>query len=156
MRRTSFADMDCSIAQALDVVGEWWSLLILRDAFQGVRRFEDFQRRLGVARNVLSERLQRLVDEGVIERRLYQSKPDRYEYRLTDKGLDLYPVIIGLLRWGDKWASGTDGPPLILSHRQCGHDVTPVLSCPACGEELGARDMGFRWRPKRPRHARLA
>jgi len=156
MRRTSFAAVDCSIAQALEVVGEWWSLVILRDAFQGVRRFEDFQRRLGIARNVLSERLQRLVDEGVLERRLYQSKPDRYEYRLSEKGLDLYPVIVGLMRWGDKWAAGEEGPPVILTHRQCGHDATPVLACPACGDEVGARDMSFRWQPARPRASRPA
>src|SRR5713101_6836589 len=137
MRRTSFAEMDCSIAQALEIVGEWWSLLILRDCFQGVRRFEDFQRRLGIARNVLTDRLQRLVEEGVLERRLYQRQPERSEYRLTEKGLDLYPVIIGLMRWGDKWAFGKDGPPLILTHRDCEHDVTPVLACPQCREELG-------------------
>ena len=153
MRRTSFAAMDCSIAQALEVVGEWWSLLILRDAFQGVRRFEDFQRRLGIARNVLTERLQRLVDEGVLERRLYQTQPDRFEYRLTEKGLDLYPVVIGLMRWGDKWAMGKEGPPVILTHRGCGHDATPVLACPRCGEHVGARDMTFRWKPRRPRPA---
>jgi DNA-binding HxlR family transcriptional regulator len=151
MRRTSFADMDCSIAQALEVVGEWWSLLILRDAFQGVRRFDDFQRRLGIARNVLTDRLQRLVAEGVLERRRYRTQPERYEYRLTEKGLDLYPVIIGLMRWGDKWAVDKDGPPLVLTHRDCEHDVMPVLTCPACGDELGARDMRFRWRPRRPR-----
>lgn len=156
MRRTSFAAMDCSVAQALDVVGEWWSLLILRDSFQGIRRFDDFHRRLGIARNVLADRLQRLVDEGVLERRRYQSQPDRYEYRLTEKGLDLYPVIVGLLRWGDKWAMGKQGPPVILTHRGCQHDVTPILACPACGEEVGARDMTFRWRPRRPRRAHSA
>lgn len=151
MRRTSFAGMDCSIAQALDVVGEWWTLLVIRDAFQGVRRFEDFQSRLGIARNVLTDRLGRLVEENILERRLYQSRPDRYEYRLTDKGRDLYPVIIGLLRWGDKWAMGKQGPPMVLTHQACGHDATPVLACPECGEEVGARDMTFRWRPRRPR-----
>src|SRR4051794_36757285 len=149
MRRTSFAGMDCSVAQSLEVVGEWWSLLIVRDCFQGIRRFEEFQRHLGIARNVLTERLQRLVDEGVLERHPYQSNPERYEYRLTEKGLDLYPVIIGLLRWGDKWASGDDGPPIVLTHKACGHDVIPVLTCPACGEETGARDMRFRVKPGR-------
>src|SRR3954452_21769932 len=123
MRRTSFAEMDCSVAQSLEVVGEWWSLLIVRDCFQGIRRFEAFQRHLGIARNVLTERLQRLVDEGILERHPYQSNPERFEYRLTEKGLDLYPVIIGLLRWGDKWASGEVGPPVILTHKACGHDV---------------------------------
>ena len=149
MRRTSFAAMDCSVAQSLEVVGEWWSLLILRDSFQGVRRFDDFQRRLGIARNVLTERLQRLVDEGILERRRYQTNPERFEYRLTEKGLDLYPVIIGLMRWGDKWAWGEQGPPVILTHKVCGHDVTPVLACPECGEETSARDMRFRALPGR-------
>jgi len=144
VRRTSFAEMDCSIAQALEVVGEWWSLLILRDAFQGVRRFDDFQRRLGIARNVLAERLQRLVAEGVFERRQYQDQPERYEYRLTDKGLDLYPIIVGLMSWGDKWAPSADGPPVILTHKGCDHDGTPVLTCAACGEHVTARDMRFR------------
>ena len=144
VRRTSFVEMDCSIAQALEVVGEWWSLLILRDAFKGVRRFEDFQRGLGIARNVLAERLQRLVAEGVFERRQYQAQPDRYEYRLTEKGLDLYPIIVGLMRWGDKWAPAPDGPPVILTHKDCDHDGTPVLTCAACGEQVGPRDMRFR------------
>jgi DNA-binding HxlR family transcriptional regulator len=144
VRRTSFAEMDCSVAQALEVVGEWWSLLILRDAFQGVRRFEDFQRRLGIARNVLAERLQRLVAEGIFERRRYQEQPQRFEYRLTEKGLDLYPVIVGLMRWGDKWASDPDGPPVILTHKSCEHDGVPVLTCAACGDQVTARDMRFR------------
>jgi DNA-binding HxlR family transcriptional regulator len=146
MRRTSFAEMDCSIAQALDVVGEWWSLLILRDAFQGVRRFDAFQRRLGIARNILTERLQRLVAEGILTRRLYQEQPERYEYRLTEKGLDLYPVIVGLLQWGDRWAAAPEGPPVVLTHGDCGHEGTPVLACEHCGETIGARDMQFRLR----------
>ena len=146
MRRTSFAAMPCSIARTLEVVGEWWSLLVLRDAFKGVRRFEEFQRSLGIARNVLADRLQTLVEHGVLERRLYQERPERYEYRLTDKGIDLYPVIIGLMRWGDRWATDEMGPPLLLTHKPCGHDVMPVLVCPECREPLGARDM--RWRPR--------
>src|SRR5438093_5787947 len=122
MRRTRFADMHCSVARSLDVVGEWWTLLVLRDAFRGVRRFEDFQRDLGIARNVLSDRLQTLVDHGILERRRYSDRPPRDEYRLTAKGLDLYPVIVGLLQWGDKWAAD-DGPPVILRHKACGHEV---------------------------------
>src|ERR1700674_3118054 len=121
MRRTSFSSIDCSIAQALGVVGEWWTLLIIRDAFRGIRRFEDFQRDLGVARNVLTRRLNRLVDHGILERRLYQERPDRYEYRLTEKGLDLYGVIVGLMKWGDRWAVAQRGPPLTLTHKGCGH-----------------------------------
>ena len=135
--------MDCSIAQALEIVGEWWTLLILRDAFQGVRRFDHFQRRLGIARNVLTERLQHLVSAGVLERRPYQTQPAREEYRLTEKGRDLYPVLVSLMRWGDKWAPGADGPPVLLTHRECGHQGTPVLACPACRQPVEARDMSF-------------
>jgi DNA-binding HxlR family transcriptional regulator len=146
MRRTRFAGMRCSVAQALDVVGEWWTLLVLRDAFRGVRRFDDFQRDLGIARNVLSDRLQTLVDHGILERRPYCERPPRHEYRLTEKGLDLYPVIVGLLQWGDKWAAG-DGPPVVLTHRGCGHDATPTLACPQCGDRVTAKDMSFRDQP---------
>lgn len=146
MKRTSFAGMECSVARTLDVVGEWWSLLVLRDAFCGVRRFEDFQRSLGIARNILTDRLQTLVDDGVLERRLYQERPERYEYRLTDKGRDLYPVLLALMRWGDRWAADEMGPPMVLTHKACGHDVMPVLTCPECGEEVRARDMAWRRR----------
>jgi DNA-binding HxlR family transcriptional regulator len=144
MRRTRFDEMDCSIAQALDIVGEWWTLLVLRDAFQGVRRFEDFQRNLGIARNVLTDRLRTLVHEGILERRQYQEHPERYEYRLTEKGLDLYPVIVGLMQWGDKWAPGSRRPRVVLTHKACEHDVAPVLSCPHCNDALDARAMRFR------------
>jgi|SRR5579864_8387715 len=154
MRRTSFADMDCSVAQALEVVGDWWTLLVLRDAFEGVRRFDDFQRNLGVARNILTDRLERLVAGGILERRLYQDRPPRHEYRLTEKGLDLYPVLIGLMRWGDRWAPDADGPPVVLTHKACGHDISPTLMCPACREPVVARGMRFRWRPGRPRRSR--
>jgi DNA-binding HxlR family transcriptional regulator len=145
MKRTSFAGMSCSVARTLDVVGEWWSLLVLRDAFTGVRRFEDFQRSLGIARNILADRLQTLVDYGVLERRLYHERPERYEYRLTEKGFDLYPVLLSLMRWGDRWATEEmDQPPMVLTHKACGHDVMPVLVCPECREDVHAR--GMRWR----------
>src|SRR5262249_8199804 len=116
MKRTSFAGMHCSIARTLEVVGEWWTLLILRDAFLGIGRFDDFQRRLGIARNVLTDRLQRLVEHGILERHRYQERPERFEYRLTAKGQDLHPVILSLLRWGDRWTAGEEGPPLLLEH----------------------------------------
>ena len=136
--------MDCSIAQALDVVGEWWTLLVLRDAFQGVRRFDDLQRDLGIARNVLTDRLRTLVDAGILERRRYQTQPERFEYRLTEKGLDLYPVLVGLMQWGDKWAPRKGGPRVVLTHKACEHDVAPAMTCPQCGAQVGARDMRFR------------
>jgi DNA-binding HxlR family transcriptional regulator len=133
--------MHCSVAQCLEVVGEWWTLLIVRDAFHGVRRFEDFQRRLGIARNVLTARLQTLVSHGVLERRLYQQRPERYEYRLTDKGLELYPILVSLMQWGDKWTGMADAPPIELIHKRCGHRSVPRMVCDHCGEPVDAREM---------------
>ena len=133
--------MNCSVAGALEILGEWWTFLVLRDAFLGVRRFEDFQRRLGIARNVLTTRLQTLVTHGILERRRYQERPERYEYRLTDKGLDLYPVLASLLQWGDRWTSQEGGPPVVLVHRGCGHQTAPHLACGHCGEAVGPKDM---------------
>ena len=130
--------MNCSVARTLEVIGEWWTLLILRDAFLGVRRFDDFQSRLGIARNILTDRLQTLVEHGILERQLYQERPERFEYRLTEKGLDLHPVILSLLRWGDRWTAGEAGPPLVLEHQSCGREITPILVCPHCGEEVTA------------------
>src|SRR5437764_10439990 len=115
----AYENQVCSIAGTLELVGERWTLLVLRDAFLGVRRFDDFQRSLGIARNVLQARLQRLVDEGVLERRPYHDHPPRYEYRLTDKGIDLWPIIFTLMRWGDRHLY-SDGPPVVLEHRGCG------------------------------------
>jgi DNA-binding HxlR family transcriptional regulator len=140
MRRTSFAEMECSVARTLEVVGEWWTMLVIREAFSGVRRFDDFQGRLGIARNVLAARLQGLVDHGVLERRQYQDRPPRCEYRLTEKGRDLYPVLIAMLTWGDKWTAGEAGPPLKLTH-ECGHDPEAILVCSHCGEKLDARQV---------------
>lgn len=133
--------MHCSVARSLEVVGEWWTMLIIREAFNGVRRFEDFQSGLGIARNVLSDRLKKLVAAGVLERRLYTDRPTRYEYRLTEKGLDLYPTLVSLLKWGDRWAADKAGPPLLLRHRSCGHDIKAAVSCTACGESLHPRDV---------------
>jgi DNA-binding HxlR family transcriptional regulator len=141
MRRTSFAGMNCSVAGALEILGEWWTMLIVRDAFMGVRRFEDFQRRLGIARNVLTTRLQKLVGAGILERRRYQERPTRFEYRLTDKGLELYPILVSLMQWGDRWAEGGSGPPVVLVHRICGHPSEPHLVCDHCGEPADPRQM---------------
>jgi DNA-binding HxlR family transcriptional regulator len=126
VKRTSFRDRRCSIAQTLEIVGEWWTLLIVRDALRGLRRFEDFQESLEIARNVLASRLRTLVDRGVLERRRYQERPSRYEYVLTEKGADLFPVIIALMQWGDRWAS-KKGPPVLLYDRATDQPVEPVL-----------------------------
>ena len=135
MQRRSFEEMNCSVAQCLEVVGEWWSLLIVRDAFLGVRRFDDFQARLGISRNILNQRLTKLVDEGVLERVPYQDHPPRSEYRLTEKGLDLWLVLTAMREWGDRWAAQA-GPPLDMRHAACGHVVSTVPVCSHCGEPL--------------------
>ena len=135
MARTDFSQMQCSIARSLEVVGERWALLIIRNAFYGARRFDDFAQDLGIARNVLTDRLNGLVERGVFERRQYEQRPPRYEYRLTDKGRDLLPVILTMLRWGDRWESG-GAPPVRMTHTLCGEITEAVVSCRHCGEEL--------------------
>ena len=131
----------CSIAAALEVVGERWSLLIVRDVFLGLRRFDEIQADLGIARNVLQTRLTRLLDQGVLERRLYQERPPRYEYRLTEKGLDLWPTMVALMKWGDRYAAPAAGPPVLLEHRGCGGAVDEHRVCQACGARLSVRDV---------------
>jgi DNA-binding HxlR family transcriptional regulator len=128
--------MPCSIARTLEVVGEWWTLLILRDAFLGVTRFEDWQRRLGIARNVLASRLDGLVEDGILERREYQRAPRREEYVLTAKGRDLGPVLAALRSWGDRHAPTPGGPTTLLVHDACGRPTHPVSICDQCGEPL--------------------
>ena len=140
VERKSFADMHCSIAQCLEVVGEWWSMLVLRDVFMGVTRFDDIQDRLGISRNILNQRLSHLVEAGVLERVLYSDRPPRYDYRLTEKGRDLWPVLAAMRQWGDRYAA-PDGPPVTMTHKKCGQLAEPVMVCSACGERLGSRDM---------------
>lgn len=131
----------CTVGRTLEIIGERWTMLILREAFYGVRRFEQMQRNLGIARNILAVRLQNLVSHGILERRPYQERPRRFEYRLTQKGLDLYPAIITLMRWGDRYVAGEAGPPVTLVHRGCGQPTEPRLTCSVCGEEIHAREM---------------
>jgi DNA-binding HxlR family transcriptional regulator len=140
MERKSFSDMHCSVAQTLEVVGEWWTLLILRDAFLSVTRFDDFQERLGISRNVLNQRLARLLEHGVLTKVPYSEHPPRYDYRLTDKGRDLWPVITTMRQWGDKHTA-PDGPPLELIHKPCGEIAHAHLTCSACGEPIGPRNV---------------
>jgi DNA-binding HxlR family transcriptional regulator len=128
----------CSIARALEAIGDRWTLLVIRDAFHGVRRFDDFQERLGVARNVLSDRLTRLVDDGILEKRPYQERPQRFEYRLTSKGVDLFPVMVSLMKWGDRHAPDPGGPPVLVLHKGCGGQVDERLLCDRCGEPITA------------------
>jgi DNA-binding HxlR family transcriptional regulator len=128
----------CSVARALEAIGDRWTMLVIRDVFLGVRRFEDFQRDLGIARNVLADRLSRLVDEGILERRRYQEKPERFEYRLTEKGAALWPVLVSLMKWGDRYAA-PDGQPTLILHRDCGGEVDERFRCTACGADVEAR-----------------
>jgi DNA-binding HxlR family transcriptional regulator len=138
MKRTSVAHFSCSVAQTLEVVGEWWTLLIVRNVMFGQHRFEVIQADLGIARNILSDRLATLVDHGVLEKVKYQDAPERFEYRLTEKGRDLFPVIAAMVAWGDKWAA-PDGAPIRLLHR-CGEFTTPTVVCDRCSEPLSLRD----------------
>jgi DNA-binding HxlR family transcriptional regulator len=124
----------------VDLLGDWWTPLLLRDAMYGVRRFDDFERSLGVSRNVLSQRLTRLVDEGVLDKVAYQDRPARYEYRLTAKGRDLFGVLAALMAWGDRWLA-PDGPPVTLRHTTCGQVTSAVVTCSECGDPLTLRDV---------------
>ena len=135
----AFADLNCSIAQPLSFLGERWALLVLRDLFLGRRRFDEIQDSLGVASNVLSQRLATLVEEGIAERRRYSEHPERFEYRLTQKGEDLQPVLLALLRWGDRYTAGPAGPPLETVHDECGKAFHVVPTCSECGGEVDSR-----------------
>ena len=141
MQRSSFSDMPCSVAKTLDIIGEWWTLLILRDVFYGVYRFEALRSHLGISRKVLTSRLERLTDEAILEKVLYQTHPTRYEYKLTKKGLDLLPVLLTIMNWGDQWMSEPDMIPVIFVHKECGEETTPKLVCSCCGGELNEQNI---------------
>jgi DNA-binding HxlR family transcriptional regulator len=141
MLKNDYDSQVCSIAATLEVVGERWSLLIVRDVLLGLRRFDEIQASLGIARNVLQTRLTRLLEHGVLEKRLYQERPARYEYRLTEKGLDLWPAIVALMNWGDRYAAPQAGAPVLLEHRGCGGAVDEHRICSACGARLSVRDV---------------
>ncbi|OSI59935.1 transcriptional regulator [Bradyrhizobium canariense] len=125
-------------------MGDRWTLMILRDCFLGVRRFEIFQRRLGISRAIVTDRLRVLADEGVLRRVAYQDNPVRHEYRLTDKGLDLHPVIMAIAHFGDSHYAGEAGPPVLRRHKTCGCDFHPVQVCSECGEPVTARAVEAR------------
>ena len=141
MRWRSVSEANCSVARTLAVIGERWTMLILREAFMDRHRFDEFQRNTGIARNILAARLRALVANGILERAEGEDEHTRVEYRLTKKGMDLYPVMVSMLRWGDTWLCGDKGPPLTLVHRGCGAKATPAFVCPGCGESVNARDM---------------
>jgi len=140
VRRKSFHDVNCSIAQCLEAVGDWWSMLIVRDALLGVSRFDDFQRRLDISRNILNQRLGHLVDQGVLERVAYSEHPPRYDYQPTAKGRDLWNVTNAMRQWGDRWAA-PNGAPVDLLHTTCGHRTELVPHCASCGERVLGPDV---------------
>lgn len=129
------------MARSLEILGDRWTILILRDAFQGFRRFHDFQKSLGVSKHVLSERLDRLVGEGILARRLYQERPKRYEYRLTEKGRGLWKILLQLTLWGDEHYLPDAGKPRLFLHRGCGGSIDDRFHCDRCGEELDREDL---------------
>ena len=136
MKKVSFADMGCSVAQSLEVIGEWWTLLILRDAFLGVTRFDDFAKRLGIARNVLTARLETLVEHDVFVRVPYDEARGRSDYVLTEKGRALLPVMTAIRRWGDEWIVGAGNESVAIMHASCGKPTNGVMTCEHCGEVL--------------------
>lgn len=141
VRWSEIDQQDCSVARALSVLGDRWTMLVVREAFLRTRRFDDFQARTGAPRPVLAQRLKALVDDGVLERRQYSEHPARYEYRLTEMGRDLYPVVVSLLTWGDRWMSDDVPPPVELRHRTCGEVMHPELACPACGDWIEPHEV---------------
>lgn len=139
MKHAELAEKECAIARTWAVIGERWTMMILREFFRGARRFEDIEAKLQLGRNTLADRLQMLVSEGILEQRPYQDRPVRSEYVLTPKGEDLYPVVLAMLRWGNRYK--VDEPPLQLMHKTCGHVIDPVTVCDGCKEEIRRRDL---------------
>ena len=144
MSRTDTSAWPCTIARAADVLGDGWILLVMRQACLGTRRFEDFQRELGIGRSILTTKLNRLVADQMLRRVEYQQRPVRHEYRLTDKGRDLYPILAAMAAWGERWLTGPEGTPLILHHTPCDHDMHAVVVCSECQEPLHVRQVSAR------------
>jgi DNA-binding HxlR family transcriptional regulator len=141
MQRTDFGAMECSIARTVDVIGEPWSPLVLRNIYVGITRFEQLQSSLGISRKVLAERLRWLVEHGVLQRQAYTDRPPRDEYVLTQKGLELVQVLMVMVAWGDKWLAGEDGPPVLYRHHACNQISHVELRCSVCGEPMRATDI---------------
>lgn len=144
MKWSDLAQEPCSVARSLAVIGDRWTLMILRDCFLGVRRFDEFQARLGVSRSIVADRLKLLVEEGVLSRQAYETRPLRHEYRLSQKGLELYPVLMAIVNWGDRHYAGEDGAPVTHRHKVCGCDFHPVMTCSECAGPLQAREVEAR------------
>ncbi len=140
MRREDFKHLECPLARSLDIIGEWWSLLIVRDLFYGITTFDLLCQDLGIARNILATRLKKLTDRGIIEKQADAAKPRRQSYCLTRKGKDLFPVIMALVAWGNTWEV-PQGPPITFRHLPDGHTVQPLLICGHCGDPLHAGEI---------------
>ncbi|MEP6790975.1 MAG: helix-turn-helix domain-containing protein [Ramlibacter sp.] len=143
MDKPGFADFSCSIARTLDVVGEWWTLLVLRDLFAGIERFDEIQQDLGIASNMLSARLKRLLEAGLAEREVAADDARARVYRLTGKGRELYPVVLSLMAWGDKWMALPGQQPVLVVHTGCGQVTAAVPACSVCGEPLALDGLEF-------------
>jgi DNA-binding HxlR family transcriptional regulator len=141
MRWKQIDTMTCSLARTLSVIGDRWTMLIIRDVFFGIRRFDAIQQDLQLTPHRLSDRLGKLVRDGVLRRVEYEKRPRRFEYRLTEKGFDLYPLMATMTGWGDRWMAGRAGVPVELIHRPCGHSIKPELICPTCKSKINAREM---------------
>jgi DNA-binding HxlR family transcriptional regulator len=141
LRKTSFADMQCSLARGLDRMGDWWSPLIIRDLYAGVVRFDELVEDLGISRNLLAQRLDALVARKLVVRRAYQRRPVRYEYTLSSAGKDLIPVILALTSWGDRWAQPREGAPVEFVHESCGKKFQPHITCSVCGKTIEADNV---------------
>jgi DNA-binding HxlR family transcriptional regulator len=156
MTRPDISRWPCSIARALAVTGDRWTPLIMRDAFYGLTRFDQFQHSLGMSRNVLTRRLNGIVETGLLERRKYQDRPERYEYIVTEMGRDYWKVVTAMATWSDTWLSGPDGPPIVLHHDTCDHDTTTRLVCAHCNTELELEDVSATLGPGYPDKLRSA
>ncbi|WP_067825081.1 winged helix-turn-helix transcriptional regulator [Nocardia inohanensis] len=150
MKRTTFANWPCTVARTVDLIGDWWTPLILREACYGATRFDEFERILGLSRNVLTQRLTRLVEEGMLDRVQYQERPVRHEYLLTDQGREFFPVIAAMMAWGDRWLAPEAGAPVVLHHDACDHDTHAEVVCAHCREPLRQQDVSARLGPGFP------
>ncbi|GIH48456.1 transcriptional regulator, HxlR family [Microbispora rosea] len=139
MRQTSFADMHCSLARALEVVGDWWTPLILRDVYLGIDRFSELAEDLGLSRNLLTERLNGLIENGILRRERYQERPPRDRYALTEAGQQVIPILVALTAWGDRWRTPEGGPPIRFQHGD--HHAAPMVACGTCGDRITSQDL---------------
>ena len=147
MRWEELGEQNCSIARSLAVFGDRWTLLILRDSFIGIKRFDDFMDDLNLSRTILTDRLNKLVEQGVLKKIPYQTRPTRYDYKLTEKGLALHPIIMAIVEWGDQYYAEPGKAPILRNHKKCGKDFKSVSTCSECGEEVAPRDVTLRRNP---------